>query len=247
MKRPGYSQEAIVECLRIAQVSPGMHACDIGAGTGNLTLPLLRAGLRVIALEPNDAMRLAGSERTKPAGEAVSWRAACAESTGLPSGTFELVAFGSSFNVVDSARALREAARILKTGGWFVCLWNYRDLQDPLQRRIENLISRSIPDYSYGARREDQTPVIQRSGLFERITLVEKEFVHRTSVQDCLSAWRSHATLRRQAGAKLSDILAGISTLMYEAGSSRIDVPYTTRLWMAQTRAYFPPSGRPRF
>jgi 16S rRNA A1518/A1519 N6-dimethyltransferase RsmA/KsgA/DIM1 with predicted DNA glycosylase/AP lyase activity len=37
------------------RIDPEMRACDVGAGTGRLTLPLLDHGLRVVAVEPNAA------------------------------------------------------------------------------------------------------------------------------------------------------------------------------------------------
>src|SRR6266852_7178795 len=72
----------------------GTRVCDVGAGTGNLTLPLAAAGLAVVALEPNAAMRALGRQRT--AGVArVRWLAACAEATPLGDATCDLVTFGS--------------------------------------------------------------------------------------------------------------------------------------------------------
>ena len=52
-KRAPYSKPVIDEFLRNSGVTSGAKACDIGAGTGNLTLFLLKSGLRVVAVEPN--------------------------------------------------------------------------------------------------------------------------------------------------------------------------------------------------
>ena len=152
-KRAPYSAQVINRFLQDSRVRSGAKACDIGAGTGNMTLFLLERGLRVVAVEPNAAMRAIGLQRTKSFPK-IRWTDARGEATGLPASKFDVVTFGSSFNVVDRNRALVESARILKPKGWFACVWNYRDLDDPLQRKIEKVIHRLVSSYDYGVRRE---------------------------------------------------------------------------------------------
>ncbi|HEV8130452.1 MAG TPA: methyltransferase domain-containing protein [Acidobacteriota bacterium] len=233
LKRPPYSEAVIEAFLRKAGIAPDMKVCDIGAGTANLTLSLLQWGLHVVAVEPNEAMRRLGMKRTQTESN-VCWHESCGESTALPSGHFDAVTFGSSFNVVDRRRALVETARILKSGGWFACLWNFRDLRNPLQRAIEEIIQAYLPDYAYGIRRENQESVIKESGLFCSIRRIDGDILHRMTQADCLEAWRSHATLRRQAGDEFEIILADIGRALQRTKLRVIEVPYTTRLWMAQ-------------
>lgn len=233
LKRPAYAEAALQGFLRVADIVPRMRACDIGAGTANLTVPLLRCGLHVVAVEPNETMRDLGMKRTG-SNLNVSWVDGCGEFTGQLPEDFDLVTFGSSFNVVDRQKALREAARILRPRGWFACVWNHRDVNDPLQQAIEQTIRSQIQDYTYGVRREDQTAIIKESGLFSNIQRVEARIVHSMDVSDCLEAWRSHATLRRQAGENFEKILDDIGRLIGQTRRSSIEVPYTTRVWLAQ-------------
>ena len=233
VKRPPYAAFAIDRMLRAAGLSPGMLVCDIGAGVAHLTIPLAEFGLDVVALEPNTAMRTYGQERMRSFPN-VQWVNGCGESTGQPGLTFDLVTFGSSFNVVDRTKALKETARILKRHGWFACLWNHRDLDDPLQKAVEGVIHRSLPAYDYGVRRQDQSAVIQSSGLFRDVRLIEARVVHTIAIADWLDAWRSHATLRRQAGDRFEAILIEIERLLIETRKSSVGVPYTTRIWLAQ-------------
>lgn len=58
--------------LEIAGVELGDLACDVGAGATHLTLMLAQYGLKVDAVEPNDAMRANGIKRTEML-ENVSW------------------------------------------------------------------------------------------------------------------------------------------------------------------------------
>ncbi|MBY0429763.1 MAG: class I SAM-dependent methyltransferase, partial [Rhodospirillales bacterium] len=191
-KRPPYADPVIDRVLSLANISSTARICDVGAGTGHLTVALLKRGYTVVAVEPNDAMRAFGIEACHPWPEG-SWHAGTGEATGQPAAAFDLVTFGSSFNVVNRQAALRETARILKPRGWFACLWNHRDLDDPLQAAVEKCIRRHVPDYDYGTRRADQAPVIAESGLFEPATCIEGTVRHRLNAADWIEAWRSHA------------------------------------------------------
>ena len=59
--------------------------------------------------------------------------------------SYHMTTFGSSFNVCDRQKALIESKRILVHRGWFACMWNHRDLEDPLQNEIESIIKKRIP------------------------------------------------------------------------------------------------------
>jgi ubiquinone/menaquinone biosynthesis C-methylase UbiE len=236
LKRPDYADGAIDALLERARLTRGARACDVGAGVAHLTLELLERGLSVVPVEPNDEMRRLGSERTRARYPEVTWFEGTGEQTGQPAGAFDLVTFGSSFNVTDRAKALAETVRILKPRGWFACMYNHRELDDPLQARIEEAIKRQIAKYGYGTRREDQTPIIEASGLFGPVQHIEGRVVHRQSQADCLEAWRSHATLERQAGGRFNDVIESIRGVLEAHGSDPIAVPYTTRVWLAQAR-----------
>jgi SAM-dependent methyltransferase len=233
VNRPPYAETGIQEMLARAEIATGTIACDIGAGVGHLTIPLLRRELVVHAVEPNDAMRALGIERTAASSDAVTWYKGVAEATGLPSAAFDLVTFGSSFNVADRPRALQETWRLLKGRHWFACMWNHRDLDDPLQVEVEALIKRHVPGYDYGTRREDQTPVIRACGLFEEPTRFEARVTHRLPAEEWVNAWRSHVTLARQAGDRLGNVVDAIDALLSERRLRAVDVPYVTRIWMA--------------
>lgn len=234
LKRPDYSQAALQQLFDHLGLPPRAPVCDVGAGVAHLTRVLAQAGFSVTAVEPNDRMRALGQQRTTA--WPVHWHEGTGEATGQPEGAFALVTFGSSFNVTDRPRALSETARILQPGGWFACLWNHRDLGDPLQAAIEAVIHRHLPDYGYGSRREDQTAVIAASGLFEAVQQVSGRIVHRQSRADCLTAWKSHATLHRQAGEVFAAILADIEALLEQYRTAEIEIPYTTRIWFARLR-----------
>jgi hypothetical protein len=184
-------------------------------------------------------MREIGVRETSSLGP-VLWKEGTGENTGLEENTFRLVTFGSSFNVCDRVLALKETKRILTSDGWFACMWNHRDLEDPIQLGIESIISNKVSSYQYGARREDQTKVIRDSGLFNDVISLSAGVVHSQTIGECVEAWRSHATLARQAGAGFDNIILDIEKyLNRNFGNDHeisFSIPYTTRIWMARLK-----------
>jgi ubiquinone/menaquinone biosynthesis C-methylase UbiE len=234
LKRPPYAPEVLEQIFTLAGLTQGSRVCDIGAGVGHLTIPLAEKGYAVIAVEPNDAMRSNGMRRT--AGyDNVAWVEAGGEDTGQPDSFFDFVSFGSSFNVMDRQKSLQETRRILKLGGCFVCMWNHRDLDDPVQKHIESIILSHIPAYDYGTRREDQSGEIEKSGLFDGIRYIQGKYVHRQPMEEIIDAWSSHATLRRQSGGEYIVIIGKIREYLMSLNRSHLDILYTTRAWMARS------------
>jgi ubiquinone/menaquinone biosynthesis C-methylase UbiE len=231
--RPDYSEDAINELVAVTGTQAGERVADIGAGVAHLTLMLAERGFKVNAVEPNDAMRANGISRTELRPN-VTWSEGTGEQTGMPSDTFSLVTFGSSFNVTDRPVALAETVRILKPQGWFACMWNHRDLDDPIQAEIEATIRRRVEGYGYGTRREDQTEVIAASGLFTPARHINGTVRHSQTIEECVEAWRSHATLQRQAGENFHAVVADIEAYLDGLGTSTIQIPYVTNIWAAQ-------------
>jgi SAM-dependent methyltransferase len=225
-RRAPYAAAAIDALLQVLDLPPAAKVVDIGAGTGRLSLPLLARGLCVTPVEPNAAMRAVGER------DGLVYASARGEATGLPTAAFDLVSYGSSFNVMPAQAALTEAARLLSDKGCIALLWNHRDLDDDRQQAVEQAIRRHVPDYGYGSRREDPSAEIARSGLFEPAQPLCERFVHETSRDEFIDGFRAHATLLRQAGDKASAVLRDIDAVLGTA--ERVAVPFHTRVWWAR-------------
>lgn len=233
VNRPDYSMHGLDAMLAIVGTNKG-NLCDVGAGVAHLTIPMLEKGFVVDAVEPNDEMREIGKQRTTTYSN-VEWYKGTGESTGMPEDKYDLVTFGSSFNVTDRNKALLETSRILKKSGWFACMWNHRDLNDPLQSKIEEIISNSIKGYDYGTRREDQSVTIVESGLFKPCHKIESPITYLVNDSDWVNAWRSHATLERQSQGNFGLIVDQIEKVVSEEScNGKLSIPYITRIWVSQ-------------
>ena len=138
--RPSYNKHIVKAIVNATNKKPGtINAADIGAGTGIFTKCLIDAGIkRVLAVEPNENMRSAGTDFL---GTRVNFLDGCAENTTLEDGKFDLITMASSFHWTDNKRALTEFDRILKPNGVFAAVWNPRlTKRSMIESRVQNLL-----------------------------------------------------------------------------------------------------------
>lgn len=110
------------EVIRLAELFPGAHLLDLGAGTGDLAREAVRQQpqVQVLAADFTLGMMLAGKNRPD---SHLNWSAADALALPLPGNQFDALVSGYLLrNVADLPRALSEQLRVLKPGGIMVTL-----------------------------------------------------------------------------------------------------------------------------
>lgn len=137
--RPSYPAEAIdsiVEGLN----SSAIIAADIGAGTGISARLLADRGVKVLAIEPNQAMKQAAIPNLL-----VEFRAGSAENTGLANNSVDLITCFQAFHWFDPEPTLVEFTRILKPQGKIALVWNDRDIwgDDEFTLQHEGVITKA--------------------------------------------------------------------------------------------------------
>lgn len=145
--RPAYPEAVADLLVAEAALRARSPVADVGSGTGISSLPFLRRGCRVFAVEPNRAMRetAEASLGGHPLFCSVDGRA---EATGLPSASVALVVVGQAFHWFDPLAARAEFARILVPGGVTALLWNTRRTEEtPFLRAYEDLLQTHGTDY----------------------------------------------------------------------------------------------------
>jgi SAM-dependent methyltransferase len=155
--RPSYPPEALAWVAERTGLAPGSTVVDVGAGTGKLTRLLVPIGARVVAVEPVAEMRakLDGIEAIDGTAEQIP----------LPDATADLVTVAQALHWFDLDRTLPEFHRVLRSGGFLALFWNMRDLEDPLQRGVEELLAphrSAVRAQRYGAWRRP----LEESPLF---------------------------------------------------------------------------------
>lgn len=150
-------------------LGPGTTVVDVAAGTGKLTRQLVPTGARVIAVEPLDEMR-AQLRAAVPGVEAL---AGTAEALPLPDASVDGITVAAAFHWFDVDRALPELHRVLKRGGGLAIIGNGRDLSQPLQAAVQQIIGSYLPELGELL---EWIPVLEASPLFGPLEGVEATF-----------------------------------------------------------------------
>jgi demethylmenaquinone methyltransferase / 2-methoxy-6-polyprenyl-1,4-benzoquinol methylase len=126
---------------------------DMAGGTGDVAFRLARAGANVTVADINPEMLKVSVERAKARGiEGLTWAEQNAERLDFADRSFDAytIAFGIR-NVTDIPAALREAWRVLKTGGRFYCLefsqtrWpGFATVYEAYSRRVVPRIGKAV-------------------------------------------------------------------------------------------------------
>jgi ubiquinone/menaquinone biosynthesis C-methylase UbiE len=156
--RAGFFSPAVRErAFAVADLRAGQTAADVGAGTGFLTEGLLARGLRVVAVDPSQAMLDALAAKL-PAGAPVERRLGWAEALPLPDGTLDHVFANMCLHHVETPpEAVAEMARVLRPGGTLV-------LTD-LDAHEHEFLAREHCDRWLGFERDDVRAWLEEAGL----------------------------------------------------------------------------------
>jgi SAM-dependent methyltransferase len=104
--------------VRAAGVAPGQRVLDVGAGTGNATLPAAAAGAHVVGTDVAPELMAVGERAARARDLAVTWQVADAQDLPFPDGAFDVVlsAVGAMF-APDQEATARELLRVCRPGG----------------------------------------------------------------------------------------------------------------------------------
>jgi SAM-dependent methyltransferase len=140
--RPGWPEELLDRVTAAVGLAPAGSVLDLGAGTGKLTRSLLPRFARVVAVEPDAAMR-AVLEDVVPDAEAL---AGSGDEIPLPDGELDAVFSGEAFHWFATPESVAEIARVLRPGGALVILWNipleFAEVGDEADGVIEAAVER---------------------------------------------------------------------------------------------------------
>jgi SAM-dependent methyltransferase len=123
-------------------------AVDLGAGTGALARLLVDRADRVVAVEPDDRMRVVLAESV-PGVEVLAGRG---EAIPLADASADAVVASTSWHWMEPVTALREVGRVLVPGGTLGALWSGPDPDSGLMAQAQALLTRDgTPDGEGGA------------------------------------------------------------------------------------------------
>ena len=204
--RPSYPEDAVAWLVERTGLGPGKTVLDVGAGTGKLTRLLVPSGARVVAVEPIAEMRA-----LIPDAEAVD---GTAEELPFGDGTADVITVAQAFHWFAHDRALPELHRVLRPGGPLALVWNMRDLDDLVQRGVEDLLAPlrgETPLRQTGYWREP----LERSPLFDAGVIRHFRYEQRFTTDDLCDRVASTSFVAAMSPAERDSLLARVRALTH--------------------------------
>ena len=233
--RPQYSREVVEALTDECGLMPDHLVVDVGCGTGFLAKIFLENGNRVIGVEPNANMRMAGEDFLSPF-EKFRMVDGSAESTSLPSNYADFIIAGQAFHWFQPEATRREFARILKTGGWAVLIWHDRDMEStPFLRAYEEFLVRYSTDYTtvahnkvanYGALESFYSP--------DRMRLIEQKTQQHFDLEGLRGRLLSSSYAPRE-GPAAEAMLRELPELFHRyAADGKVTLDYRTKIYFGR-------------
>jgi SAM-dependent methyltransferase len=145
--RPVFDAGIVEWVCREASIEPTAKVLEIGAGSGQLTAPLLDRGCLVTALEPGRELRSLLSEKLG-SHPSLTISGHLFEDFEEEQGGFQAVLAANSFQWIDPDTAYVKASRLLSPGGSLVLLWNFPVLDPEIQPILnEKVFQAQAPDF----------------------------------------------------------------------------------------------------
>lgn len=230
--RPSYPADAVAWLAERCGLGPGRTVVDLGAGTGKLTQLLPATGARVVAVEPIREMRALICVDENSEVEALE---GTAEEIPLADGSADAVVVAQAFHWFDHARALPELHRVLAPEGRLGLIWNSRDLDDPLQVELEELLRRyrsRVIEQQSGAWRAP----LDASPFFGRVEEASFPFAQSFTTDDLCERVGSTSFVAAAAPDEREELLAQVRSL-----TVGLDEPFPFRY---RTDVYVVPRSR---
>ncbi|WOH80291.1 methyltransferase domain-containing protein [Bradyrhizobium sp. BEA-2-5] len=234
-QRPPYSPVVLGLLTRtVASIFGDAVIAELGAGTGNLLRSFDSERVTGFAVEPNDAMR-AVAHRLAPHKSRFTWVSGTAESSQLPDNSANWVLLGNAYQFVAPSKMFREAHRILQGHGFLTIVWNLRDFKrDGLQRQIEEMVKREVPDLKRtGTSVDDIMDAVDTEGLFSEYCYLEARHEQNLTPQHFLDTWKAGHDVPSQVSKEVwKDILSKTAKMI--PSETLIRTLWITRAWTFQ-------------
>ncbi|GGZ70109.1 class I SAM-dependent methyltransferase [Streptomyces bluensis] len=144
--RPGIPHHLVTSLVHVTALAPGDQVLEVGAGSGQLTLPLRAAGVEVTALEPGERLRSLLAKHTAD-DPGVTVTGGFFEDYTAPNGSFAAVVSANAWQWIDPAVSYGHAADLLTEGGRLALIWNFPIVADPsLQQALNEVLAHDHPD-----------------------------------------------------------------------------------------------------
>ena len=168
--RPTYGKEIYNDIITYAGINKKSRILEIGCGPGNATLPFLKTGADLTAVEIGE--NLATFVKNKFANEKNFHIVNVPFEEFITDKKYDLIFSATAFHWINSDYAYRHCLSMLEKGGALAIFWNtpvISDKNSELKKRIADLYNIHLPDGSWERLTEDwyQKRCYDRNKSFE--------------------------------------------------------------------------------
>jgi len=179
--RPRYPAWVYDVLVSRCGLKPNTATFEIGPGSGVATRELIRLGANPIVAIESDPRFAQYLSSALPSIEVVNTPF---EDAGLPAGVFDLGVAATSMHWLEEASALRRISQLLRSGGYWACLWNvfgdsdredlFHEATHEIMRPLGDSPSSGHREIPHALDHEARLSAIRGDGAFEDIQFTKE-------------------------------------------------------------------------
>lgn len=244
--RPGYPESLFDDLIAQSGLSVGDRVLEIGAGTGQATLPLAKRGFSIVCLEPGSSLveiaRRNLADYPKVRTECVTF-----EDWDTEDPAFDLVFSAQAFHWLSPDTRFSRCKAALRPGGTLAVFGNaVVPIETPARDGLNAVYSRlapSVPGPMVTRWYAQEGPVIElfeESGCFGVVSASQYPWRQHYPTADYLELLRTHSDHQLLPPEQRRALLDAVAEVLEENGGG-IEVQYEANLYAAKRLPYVTP------
>ncbi|MGY4509469.1 class I SAM-dependent methyltransferase [Bradyrhizobium sp. USDA 3650] len=190
-----YPDDLFRSLVRLCRLSKSSRALDLGAGTGQIAIPLARSIGDVLFVDPSEEMVQEGRRVAKAEGiKNIDFLVSRSEDLAGPTSSFDIATLAGSFLWMDKEAVLAKLVQMLRPNGCVAVMYRERDRSEPgewynaMLSDIKEFWGGSFPAGPGAVRRVPTMtyPEVLRASDFSEVTELRHYYEHSWSIDDLL-------------------------------------------------------------
>jgi SAM-dependent methyltransferase len=245
--RPGYPQQVFDLLRDRCGLGQGTSLVEVGAGTGQATMPLLDAGAHVTAVEPGSD--LADVLHARTADRDITIVVERFEDAQLPEASYDLVTSATAFHWVTPELGFPKAGRLLRENGWLALWWTiwgdpmghdplHEQLRPVLAAKAPHLLDEGLAQGAYALDAPSRTAEITSSRLFGSVEQHTFRWTGHHTAAEARALFASFSPFLALDEVLRNELLDDLKTIVEERFNGHVERPYVTVMYLAQRESH---------